>query len=97
MNMITPTSFLAEVPAYVTLQREMHAALIAQHPEWIEANGNSAMCDDYDRRFAQLLISSVVFERTRDRTKMKPCSMVMLRSETESFTSSPQREIVSYE
>jgi hypothetical protein len=29
-----------EVSGYTELQREMHDALRAQHPEWIEAGGN---------------------------------------------------------
>jgi hypothetical protein len=52
------TSFPAiapEAPAFVALQRQMHDALLAQHPEWIERDGNCPKCDDYDRRFAELL------------------------------------------
>jgi triacylglycerol esterase/lipase EstA (alpha/beta hydrolase family) len=40
---------------YVALQREMHDALLQQHPEWVERDGNCPRCDDYDRRFARLL------------------------------------------
>ena len=35
----------------------MHDALRAQHPEWIEANGKSPMCDYYESFFAALLVS----------------------------------------
>lgn len=52
-----------EAPAYVALQREMHDALLAHHPEWIERDGNCPKCDDYDRRFAELLNFFLVFER----------------------------------
>ena len=52
-------------PAYAALQREMHDALLAQHPEWIEHDGNCPKCDDYDRRFAQLLSSFLAFEGAR--------------------------------
>jgi hypothetical protein len=41
----------------------MHKALLAQHPEWIERDGNCPMCDDYDRRFAELLSFFLVSER----------------------------------
>ena len=44
-----------EVPAYAQLQREMHDALLEQHPEWILPNGDSPTCDSYDARFAELL------------------------------------------
>ena len=54
----TPSSTLAvEVPGYVELQREMHHALRAQHPEWIEADGKSPTCDYYESRFAEPLVS----------------------------------------
>jgi hypothetical protein len=45
-----------EIPAYAELQREMHEALRAQHPEWIEPDGQSQICDEYEARFTELLI-----------------------------------------
>jgi hypothetical protein len=48
---------VAEVPGYTDLQREMHDALRAQHPEWIEADGKSPKCDYYESLFAELLVS----------------------------------------
>ena len=56
-------SFAVEIPAYVALQREMHEALLIQHPEWIERDGNCPKCDEYDRRFAELLSFFLTFER----------------------------------
>jgi hypothetical protein len=44
-----------QVPGYVDLQRDIHHALLAQHPEWIMPNGDSPTCDSYDARFAELL------------------------------------------
>jgi len=44
-----------EVCNYADLQRQMHDALRAQHPEWIQPDGQSPICDDYDSRFAELL------------------------------------------
>ena len=46
-----------EVPGYTELQGEMHDALRAQHPEWIEADGKSPTCDYYESLFAALLVS----------------------------------------
>jgi len=46
---------VTEVPGYAELQREMHDALRAQHPEWIDEDGNSPTCDSYEARFAELL------------------------------------------
>jgi pimeloyl-ACP methyl ester carboxylesterase len=44
-----------EAAPYVALQREMHDALLRQHPEWMERDGNSPKSDEYDRRFARSL------------------------------------------
>jgi hypothetical protein len=54
----TRSSILApDVPGYTELQREMHDALRAQHPEWIETDGKAPTCDYYELLFAGLLIS----------------------------------------
>jgi len=44
-----------EIRAYEDLRRRMHAALAAEHPEWIESNGESPMLDAYDERLAESL------------------------------------------
>jgi len=40
---------------YDELKRQMHNALRTQNPQWIEPDGSSPICDDYERRFAALL------------------------------------------
>jgi hypothetical protein len=57
MNTTRSSFLVTEVPGYAELQREMHDALRAQHPEWIEADGKSPTCDYYESRFAELLVS----------------------------------------
>jgi hypothetical protein len=57
MNTTRSSIPVAEVPGYTELQREIHDALRAQHPEWIEADGKSPKCDYYESRFAELLVS----------------------------------------
>jgi len=64
MNTTHSSSLAAEVPGYAQLQREMHDALRAQHPDWILPNGDCPSCDSYDARFAELLIVSLATERT---------------------------------
>lgn len=44
-----------ELHAYAALQKQVHEALIAEHPEWIEADGGSPMLELYDARFAEIL------------------------------------------
>jgi hypothetical protein len=40
MNTTHSSSLAVEVPAYAQLQREMHDALLAQHPDWILPDGD---------------------------------------------------------
>ena len=46
-----------EVSGYAQLQGQIHDALRAQHPEWVQPKGDSPTCDFYDSRFAELLRS----------------------------------------
>jgi hypothetical protein len=59
MNATHLSSFTAEVPAYAQLQRQIHDALLAQHPEWILPDGACPTCDSYDERFEELLIQTL--------------------------------------
>jgi len=43
------------VGTFSALQLQIHDDLRAQHPEWIEPDGESPMCDFYEARLAQLL------------------------------------------
>jgi len=44
-----------QIRTYADLQEQLHRDLMAQHPEWIEANGDCPTCDSYDRRLAELI------------------------------------------
>ena len=46
-----------QVRTYAELQEQLHRDLMAQHPEWIDAEGNCPACESYDRRLAQLIAS----------------------------------------
>lgn len=69
MNTTHSSSLAAEVPAYAQLQREVHDALRAQHPDWILPNGDCPTCDAYDKRFAELLTVSLATERAYEQSK----------------------------
>jgi|GEM_PF-6882925 hypothetical protein len=43
------------VLSYAELRALIRSTLRSQHPEWIEPNGNSPMCDAYDARLGYLL------------------------------------------
>jgi hypothetical protein len=64
MNTTSSSDIVAEVPAYAALRRQIHDALLVQHPEWIQRNGDCPKCDDYDRRLAELLSLSRAMQRT---------------------------------
>ena len=57
LAMKTNTSLVVpgEVQGYVQLQRQIHEALLREHPEWIEPNGECPMCEIYESRLAELL------------------------------------------
>ena len=52
------------IHSYTELQKQMHHDLLAQHPEWIESDGNCPKCDEYDRRMAKLI---AMFESANER------------------------------
>jgi hypothetical protein len=41
------------------LKEQIHRDLRLQHPEWISANGECRICDEYESRLAALLASTV--------------------------------------
>jgi hypothetical protein len=42
-----------EIHSYAELQRKIHEDLRAQHPEWVEPDGNCPTCECYERRLAE--------------------------------------------
>jgi hypothetical protein len=57
------------IRTYADLQRQLHRDLIAQHPEWIDANGDCPTCDSYDRRLAELVAG---FQSTTAKSVAQP-------------------------
>ena len=48
-----------EIQTYSALLRQIHNDLRVQHPEWIQPNGESPMCDSYVARLMELLAASM--------------------------------------
>lgn len=48
-----------KVNTYADLLRQIHNDLRIQHPEWIQPNGDSPMCDSYEARLMELLADSI--------------------------------------
>ena len=44
-----------EIRTYSDLLQKIHSDLRIQHPEWIQQNGESPMCDSYEARLIRLL------------------------------------------
>ena len=44
-----------QLHTYADLAKQMHDDLRVQHPEWIQPNGESPMCDSYEARLMETL------------------------------------------
>jgi hypothetical protein len=50
-----------QIHTYSELRQQIHDDLRIQHPEWVEPNGESPICDSYESRLMEELDT---FERT---------------------------------
>ena len=48
-----------QIHTYADLMQQIHNDLRIQHPEWIQQDGQSPMCDSYEARLIKLLDTSV--------------------------------------
>ncbi len=47
-----------EIQTYTELQQQIHDDLRIQHPEWVNSDGSSPICDSYESRLTELLGAS---------------------------------------
>jgi len=52
-----PMAASHQVHTYVQLRQQIHDDLRVQHPEWVQPDGKSPMCDSYEARLMELLES----------------------------------------
>jgi len=52
---IKPMALPHQIHTYTELQQQFHEDLRVQHPEWVQSNGESPMCDAYEVRLTELL------------------------------------------
>ena len=52
-----PMAVSHEVHTYTELRQKIHDDLRVQHPEWVQPDGKSPMCDSYEARLVKLLDS----------------------------------------
>ncbi len=50
-----PMAVPHQIHTYSELRQQIHGDLRIQHPEWIEATGESPMCDFYEARLMEML------------------------------------------
>ena len=50
-----PMAVPRQIHTYVELRQKIHDDLRSQHPEWVQPNGQSPMCDAYEARLKELL------------------------------------------
>ena len=46
---------LHKIHTYTELRQQIHDDLRVQHPEWVEPNGESPVCEFYEARLMELL------------------------------------------
>ena len=46
---------MVHVHTYTDLRQQIHEDLRMQHPEWVQPNGESPICDSYESRLMELL------------------------------------------
>ena len=44
-----------QIHTYTELREQIHDDLRIQHPEWVQLDGESPMCDSYEVRLVELL------------------------------------------
>ena len=50
-----PIAASRRIHTYAELRKQIHDDLRTQHPEWVQPNGESPMCDSYESRLTEIL------------------------------------------
>src|SRR5439155_885210 len=54
-SLTKPIAMSPQIGNYSDLRQQIHGDLRIQHPEWLQPNGESPMCDFYEARLMELL------------------------------------------
>ena len=60
-SLTTATAPPHQIHTYAELRQQIHDDLRIQHPEWVQPNGESPMCDAYEARLRGLLLAATPF------------------------------------
>jgi len=58
VSLTKPTAVPHQIHTYAELRQQIHHDLRIQHPEWVQPNGESPICDSYEVRLMELLDTS---------------------------------------
>ena len=58
VSLTKPMAVPHQIHTYTELRQQIHDDLRIRHPEWIQPNGESPMCDSYEARLLELLDTS---------------------------------------
>jgi len=73
-----------EIHTYSALLRQIHNDLRIQHPEWIQQNGESPMCDSYEARLIELLDASME-TRANETAAVPRCTVESGRTQIDAY------------
>ena len=54
-SLAKPNAASHEIHSYEELRQQIHDDLRVQHPDWIQPDGKSPMCESYEARLMELL------------------------------------------
>jgi hypothetical protein len=55
VSLTKPAAVPHQIHTYAELRQQIHHDLRIQHPEWVQPNGESPICDSYEVRLMELL------------------------------------------
>ena len=67
-SIASPTVARYQIHTYAELRQQIHDDLRLQHPDWIQPDGESPICDSYEARLMELLEHSAPRLSLRGRT-----------------------------
>src|SRR5438094_10352531 len=60
-----PTAISHQIPTYTQRRQKTHDDLRVKHPEWVQPDGKSPMCDSYEPRLVKLLATQPIVDPHR--------------------------------
>jgi hypothetical protein len=63
VSLTKPMAVPRQIHTYAELLQQIHDDLRIEHPEWVQLNGESPMCDSYEARLIDLLDIDPLMQR----------------------------------